>query len=34
VRKVRKEYRIAFGNLKGKVYLEYLFLDGRRGMNW
>jgi hypothetical protein len=34
MRKIRNAYRILFGNLKEIVYLEYLGVDGRTGLNW
>jgi hypothetical protein len=34
MRKIRNAYRILFGNLKERVYLEYLGVDERIRLNW
>jgi hypothetical protein len=34
MKKIRNAYRIVFGNLKERVYLEYLGVDGRSELNW
>jgi hypothetical protein len=34
MRKIINSYRILFDNLKGRVYLEYLGVVGRTGLNW